>query len=75
MAPILTLTSDLWSTRGHRAEQVAGSGWQRYSLMILSYMQVWREANCYRKQHEIEVRSRRSDGNIAGSWTASAASR
>ena len=37
MAPILTLTSDLWSTRGHRRNRPPDQGGKRqFTLMILS---------------------------------------
>src|SRR5882672_9092067 len=49
---------------GSSAEQVAGSGWQ--ALIHPDDLELhagkWREAIATGKQHEIEVRSRRSDG-------------
>jgi hypothetical protein len=64
MAPKLTSTSDLSSTRGHWRNRRPDSG--RQSLIhpddLKRHAAKWKEAVASGKPHEIEVRSRRSDG-------------
>src|SRR5208283_1025874 len=72
MAPISTLTSDLWSTRGHRRNRGPDQGGKRqFTLMILSDMPVngWKRllpASLLTMRRVIVARM----VNIAGIWTA-----